>query len=246
MRQARYHLAKRLPAPMPHHTAREPNDKEHAELKRTGAREAGRVATRAHIVLLSSRGHSAPEIADLHEVAHPTVYKWIGRFDMEGLPGLYDREREGHPPKLGTDVHLETVRDALTERMEYSWKRPRRSLPPPSESEFADRIGRIDRSVASADPQTTVLFEDGIEFKRFPPLRRAWMRTGEQCPVEVPEQNGKFALHGALPAGQPDRRPVAPAQRHRCGQPQPKSRCAQRSLQTGYLSLLETGTKSSS
>jgi len=166
------------------------------------------------------------------------VYKWIGRFDEEGPSGLYDREREGRPPKtrgeeaqeelervleappteegydvarwtaprlaehleekLGTDVHPETVREALTERMEHSWKRPRRKLPPPPESEFAERIGRIDRVVANAGPQTTVLFEDETEFKRFPPLRRAWMPTGKQRPVAVPEQNGKFALYGAL------------------------------------------------
>jgi transposase len=72
-------------------------------------------------------------------------------------------------------VHPETVRDALTGRMEYSWKRPRRKLPPPSEPDFAERIGRIDRAVANAGPQTTVLFEDETEFKRFPPLRRAWI-----------------------------------------------------------------------
>ncbi len=96
------------------------------------------------------------------------VYKWFDRFDEEGPSGLYDRERDGRPPKiteevekeierlleenpteegenatrwttdriaehldqeLDVDVHLETVRDAPG-RLEYSWTRPRRELPP--------------------------------------------------------------------------------------------------------------------
>ena len=64
----------------------------------------GRVATRAHLILLSNRGHPAPEIADLHGVTHPMVYKWIGRFDEEGPSGLYDREREGRPPKVDEEA----------------------------------------------------------------------------------------------------------------------------------------------
>ncbi len=218
-----------------HRTVRELTDQEHAELKRMKRQEVGRVATRAHLILLSSRGYSAPEIAQLHQVTHPMVYKWIDRFDEEGPRGLYDRDREGRPSKidevaeeelervlaappteegydfarwtaprlaehlkekLGADVHPETVRDALTGRLEYSWKRPRRSLPP--DPGFAERIGRIDRAIAEAGPQTTILFEDETEFKRFPPLRRAWMPTGGQRSVEVPDGNGKFALYGAL------------------------------------------------
>lgn len=219
---------------MSHRTVREPTDEERAELKRMKQEEIGRVATRAHLILLSSRGHSAPEIADLHDVTHPMVYKWMDRFDEEGPSGLYDREREGRPPKidaeaeeelrrvlsapptkegyeatrwtaprlaehlkkkLGTNVHPETVREALG-RLEYSWKRPRRSLPKPSD--FAERIGRIDRAVAEAGPETTVLFEDETELRRFPLLKRAWMPRGEQRSVEVPDGNGKFALYGAL------------------------------------------------
>ena len=232
---------------MSHRTVRKPTDEEHIELKRMKREEVGRVATRAHLILLSSRGYSASEIADLHEVTHPMVYKWMDRFDEEGPSGLYDREqtqeflRKGRPPKvddeaeqelrrvlqagppteegyeatrwtvprltehlekqLGIDVHdaeisaRETVRDAL-KRLEYSWKRPRRSLPP--DPHFAERIGRIDQAIAEVGPETTVLFEDETELRRFPPLRRAWMPTGKQRSVDVPDANGKFALYGAL------------------------------------------------
>ena len=65
---------------------------------------------RAQMVLLSARDYSPSEIADLHEVSHPTVYKWIDRFEEEGPEGLYDREREGRPPVLGKEAREEIER----------------------------------------------------------------------------------------------------------------------------------------
>ena len=157
---------------MSHRTVRELTDEEHDQLKRMKRQDVGRVSVRAHIILLSSRGYSAPKIAEIHDVTGPMVYKWMDRFDEEGPSGLYDRERDGRPKKiteeveeeietllegnpegnptdegenatrwttdriaeyldqkLGVDVHPETVRDALS-RLEYSWTRPRRKLPP--------------------------------------------------------------------------------------------------------------------
>lgn len=219
---------------MSHRTVREPTDEEHAELKRMKREEVGRVAMRAHLILLSSRGYSAPDIADLHDVTHPMVYKWMERFDEEGPSGLYDREREGRPPKLdeeaeeelrcvlagppteegyemtrwttptlaehlkretGADVHPETVRGALG-RLGFSWKRPRRRLS--KDPCYKERMAEVERAIEEAGPETSVFFEDETELRRFPPLRGAWMPCGEQRSVEVPKQNGKFTLYGAL------------------------------------------------
>lgn len=224
---------------MSHRTVRPPSQKERHQLEAMTEQAVGRVAMRAHMILLSARGYSAYEIAEIHQVTDPTVYKWIERFDIErfdkeGPEGLYDREREGRPPKLdeeaeaelerllkapptkagydftrwtaprlaehlkrklGVDVHPETVREALR-RLEFSWKRPRRRLP--DDPDYAERIADIDQAIAEAAPQTTILFEDETELRRFPPLRRAWMPVGEQRSVAVPEQNGKFCLYGAL------------------------------------------------
>jgi Transposase and inactivated derivatives len=100
--------------------------------------------------------------------------------------------------ELGTEVHPDTVRRAL-QRLEYSWKRPRRVLPKPPGWE--ERLAQIERRIEETGPETTVLFEDETELRRFPPLRRAWMPVGEQRPVPVPDQNGKFFLYGALDIG---------------------------------------------
>lgn len=89
---------------------RRPTEEEHEELKRMKRQEVGRVATRAHIILLSIRGYSAPRISEIHDVTGPMVYKWMGRFDEEGPPGLYDRDREGRPPKIDEEVEQEIGR----------------------------------------------------------------------------------------------------------------------------------------
>lgn len=221
---------------MSHRTVREPTDTELEELKRMKRQEVGRVAVRAHIVLLSNRGYSASQIAKIHDVTGPMVYKWFDRFDEEGPSGLYDRERDGRPKKiteeveeeierllertpteegenatrwttdriaehldreLDVDVHPETVRDAL-DRLEYSWTRPRRELPPTDPEAYRKRLAVIVEAVAEADEETSVLVEDETILKRFPPLRRMWQPVGEQRAVWVPEENDDFTLYGTL------------------------------------------------
>lgn len=222
---------------MSHRTVRSPTDEEREELNRMKRQEVGRVSMRAHIILLSDRGYSAPKIAELHNVTDPMVYKWIGRFDEEGPSGLYDRDREGRPPKIdeeaeakieellesdptehgenasrwttpriveylrrdhGIDVHPDTVRDALR-RLEYSWTRPRRQLPSPAD--FEKQMARVRQRISAASEETTVLFADETELKRFPPLRRMWQPVGTQRAVWVPDSNDDFALYGALDIG---------------------------------------------
>ena len=92
---------------MSHRTVREPTDEEHDQLKRMKRQEVGRVSVRAHIILLGSRGYSAPKIAEFHDVTGPMVYKWMDRFDEEGPSGLYDRERDGRPKKITEEVEEE-------------------------------------------------------------------------------------------------------------------------------------------
>ena len=217
-------------------TVRKPTEDEHEELKRMKRQEVGRVSIRAHLILLSSRGYSAPDIAEIHDVTGPMVYKWMDRFDEEGPSGLYDREREGRPRKideeveqeieqllkqnptekgenatrwttgriaehlrreLGVDVHPETVREALS-RLEYSWTRPRRKLPPVGPEAYRERLEAIVAAVFKAGPEASVLVEDETTIKRFPPLRRQWQPVGEQRPVMVPEANEDVTLYGAL------------------------------------------------
>jgi len=100
--------------------------------------------------------------------------------------------------ELGVEVHPETVRRALR-RLQFSWKRPRRKLPP--DPDYAEHMRALIDALVTADLDTTILFEDETELKRFPPLRRMWMPVGKQWSVDVPESNDKFCLYGALDIG---------------------------------------------
>jgi hypothetical protein len=71
--------------------------------------------------------------------------------------------------ELGVDVHPETVREAL-KRLEYSWTRPRRRFR--KAPDYEERLARLAERIGSVRPETTVLFADETEVKRFSPLRR--------------------------------------------------------------------------
>ena len=56
--------------------------------------------------------YGVSETARLFEVSRPTVYKWLGRFRSEGLPGLKDHSRRPHhsPHALDGKIRQQIVR----------------------------------------------------------------------------------------------------------------------------------------
>jgi transposase len=62
-------------------------------------RAVGRVALRAQMVLLSARGYTVPQIAELFEVGPDVVRTWLHRYRQAGPAGLEDRRRPGGPPR---------------------------------------------------------------------------------------------------------------------------------------------------
>jgi len=59
----------------------------------------GRVALRAHMVLLSDRGFTVPQIAAIHDCGEDVVRIWLHRYEREGVTGLEDEPRSGRPPR---------------------------------------------------------------------------------------------------------------------------------------------------
>lgn len=88
------------------------DEKERQELKRLARREVGRVSERIRIILLSSKGYSVPQIADIFECDPACVRAWIERFGHKGVQGLHDRPRAGRPRKAGV-VAQEQVRQTV-------------------------------------------------------------------------------------------------------------------------------------
>ena len=74
-------------------------DIQRAELREIARHAIGRIALRAQMVLLSDRGYSVPQIAEIHECGCDVVRTWLHRYEAEGPTGLDDAPRSGRPPK---------------------------------------------------------------------------------------------------------------------------------------------------
>jgi len=74
-------------------------DEQRQVLQRLRRRAVGRVAERAQMVLLSSRGYTVAAIAEIFEVGEDVVRTWLHRYRRDGPAGLQDRRRPGRPAK---------------------------------------------------------------------------------------------------------------------------------------------------
>lgn len=59
-------------------------------------------ARRGRIILLVEEGRSVSEIAQMVGIGRRFVYKWVARFQAQGVEGLADRPRPGPPPRRCT------------------------------------------------------------------------------------------------------------------------------------------------
>ncbi|KPA18593.1 transposase [Candidatus Magnetomorum sp. HK-1] len=73
-----------------------------------------RVRTRAHAIILSARGYSIDEIADIFQVKRDTVSSWIDNWESNGIKGLFDKVRNGAPTKINAQ-ELETIKKIIEE-----------------------------------------------------------------------------------------------------------------------------------
>jgi transposase len=74
-------------------------EEQRQELHRVSRQAVGRVALRAHMVLLSDRDYSVPQIATIHGCGEDVVRLWLHRYAADGVAGLADEPRSGRPPK---------------------------------------------------------------------------------------------------------------------------------------------------
>jgi transposase len=71
-----------------------------------------RTRQRAQTILLSSRGYSVEQLADILSVDRDTISRWLSVWQQQGLDGLPDAPRSGRPPKIDAAVE-ETLRQIL-------------------------------------------------------------------------------------------------------------------------------------
>jgi transposase len=81
-------------------------DDQRKELHQVSRQAVGRVALRAHMVLLSDRSFSVPQIAQIHDCGEDVVRQWLHRYAEEGVAGLEDDPRPGRPAKHPGAQHV--------------------------------------------------------------------------------------------------------------------------------------------
>src|SRR5437588_1595847 len=74
-------------------------DEQRQEGERVSQQAVGRVALRAHMVLLAGRGYRVPQIAAIHDCGEDVVRHWLHRYQDRGVAGLDDAPRSGRPPQ---------------------------------------------------------------------------------------------------------------------------------------------------
>jgi len=81
-------------------------DRQRRDLERVRRRAVGRVSQRAHMVLLSARGYTTQQIAEIFALGEDVVREWLHRYAGEGPTGLDDRPRPGRPPRDRLARHI--------------------------------------------------------------------------------------------------------------------------------------------
>jgi transposase len=82
------------------------SDAQRRELEQVSRQAVGRVALRAHMVLLSARGYRVPQIAAIHDCGCDVVRLWLHRYAQKGVAGLDDLPRSGRPPAHPLAGHI--------------------------------------------------------------------------------------------------------------------------------------------
>jgi transposase len=95
-------------------------DEERREIERVAhARTASaRSVERARIIGSAAQGQRVPAIARRLHVSTETVRLWLKRFNADGLAGLVDAPRSGHPPTYTTEQIGEVIAASLTKPTE--------------------------------------------------------------------------------------------------------------------------------
>ena len=136
---------------------------------------------RAQAIVLSNRGYSIQEIAEVNSVCRQTVSNWLSSWEQEGLVGLIDKPRSGRPRVLSAaqeQAAIEAIKKQprklkqlaselsekfgirvtgsklkrLCKKAGYSWKRIRKSLRNKrDQDQFDEAVKEIEQLIIQED-----------------------------------------------------------------------------------------------
>jgi transposase len=181
-----------------------------------------RTATRLIMIVLSTQGMTAPDIADLLGYHPGTVRRWLNRFTIEGVPGMDDRPRCGRP-RLGGPGLLRKITALLAApgpwtiqqiwrhlgrpkisprtlwrrvRTLAAWRRPR--LVAKGDTAHNRIIARIRQRIRRLPAGSVVITEDEAHLDLLPTVRATWILRGQRSAVMTPGKNDRATIFGAL------------------------------------------------
>ena len=64
---------------------------------------SGQYFKRIQSIKLNAQQYSISAISDILDVHYNTVYRWIGRYEAQGIEGLLDQPKSGRPSLLGKE-----------------------------------------------------------------------------------------------------------------------------------------------
>jgi len=163
-------------------TLRELTDEERKELDRLARSrtEQARLVQRAQIVLGCANRERPAHLAVRLGIIPATVYQWLHRFNAEGLAGLADRPRSGHPPTYTTEQKAEVIAAALTKPDTLglpfaSWTLDRLQVYLSEQKQIPIKRSRIDE----------ILVAEGLRWRK----QQTWF--GERVDPQLAEKRGR-------------------------------------------------------
>ncbi len=97
-------------------------EEEKEELKRLRLNRKSSIGERAHYVLLSAEGKSAPEIAKHLDRNVITIRLWLNRYVSRGIPGLETKKQPGRPAKKAPIIESHLVKLLSQSPQVYGYK----------------------------------------------------------------------------------------------------------------------------
>ena len=92
-----------------------PEERQQIEALAHSRTAPARTVERAQIILAATEGQGPARMARALGVSRPTVYRWIGRFNLQGPYGLEDQPRAGRPATYPPEQVAEVLAAALTD-----------------------------------------------------------------------------------------------------------------------------------
>src|SRR5919107_742667 len=92
-----------------------PEERQQIEALAHSRTAPARTVERAQIILAAAQDQCPTRVARALGVSRPTVYRWIGRFNLQGPYGLEDQPRAGRPATYPPEQVAEVLAAALTD-----------------------------------------------------------------------------------------------------------------------------------